>query len=141
MKTKEFARWNQSQRERVIAYLEKEGIASPQIGDWPAFEIAPHFGIWCVESKKQKGKIGWWAFSGDCPTDYVPEDGQCHPRETLGNLVKRWKTHIPHLKAGQQPLEVKFGDGSNIKELGELLEKRIAILEDWLTDDELWAER
>ena len=141
MKAKDLAQWNRSKREQVISYLEKEGIASPQVGDWPAFEMAPHFGIWCVESKKHAGKIGWWVFSGDCPTDYVSEDGQCHPRAALRNLVERWKENVPYMKAGQQPPEVRFGAGSNVKDLGGLLEKRIAILEEWLVDDQLWEDR
>lgn len=141
MNNEEFAQWNRSKREQVISYLEKEGIAATQVGSWPAFEVAPHFGIWCVESKKQKGKIGWWVFGGDCPTDYVSEDGHCHPRAALGNLVTKWKGYIPYMKAGHQPADVKFGDGSNIKELGDLLEARIAIYEEWLADDQMWDDR
>jgi hypothetical protein len=45
------------------------------------------------------------------------------------------------MKAGEPPPNTKFGDGSNIQELGDLLEKRITILEDWLIDDSLWEER
>ncbi len=141
MNDEEFATWNSSRRAQVISYLKAQGISSPQVGDWPAFEVAPYFGIWCVESKKQEGKIGWWAFAGDCPTDYVSEDGQCHPRAALRNLLKSWKECIPYMKAGKQPPDTKFGDGSNIQELGDLLEKRVTILEDWLSDDSLWEER
>jgi hypothetical protein len=141
MNKKELTLWNKSKREQVIAYLESHGIDSPQVGDWPAFEVAPHFGIWCVESKKEKGKIGWWVFGGDCPTDYVSEDGQCHPRAALKNLLERWRDYIPYLKSGRQPPDVKFGHGTDIKELGSLLEKRIGILEEWLADDTLWEER
>jgi len=140
MNDQEFATWNSSRRAQVIAYLEAQGISSPQVGDWPAFEVAPHFGIWCVESKKQKGKIGWWAFAGDFPTDYVSEDGQCHPRAALRNLLKSWGDYIPYMRAGKQPPDTKFGDGSNVQELGDLLEKRVKILEDWLRDDSLWEE-
>jgi Domain of unknown function (DUF4826) len=141
MNDDEFTAWNNSKRAEVISYLQNQGILSPEVGAWPAFEAAPHFGIWCVESKKQKGKIGWWAFAGDCPTDYVSEDGRCHPRAALENLLRRWKEHIPHMKNGLQPPDVKFGDGSNIKELGDLLERRVTILEKWLTDDDLWEDR
>lgn len=137
----EFAAWNRFMRERVISYLEGQGIDSPQVGDWPAFEVAPKFGIWCVESKKQEGKIGWWVFAGDCPTDYVSEDGQCHPRAALANLVKRWRGCIPHMKDGRQPPDINFGDGSNIRELGDLLERRVGILQDWIADDDLWEDR
>ena len=141
MDDKEFAAWNSAKRAQIFSYLEKEGIAAPQIGAWPAFEVAPHFGIWCVESKKQYGKIGWWAFAGDCPTDYVSEEGQCHPRAALRNLLRRWSDHIPHLKNGVQPPEVRFGDGTNIQELGELLERRVAILNEWVEDETLWEDR
>lgn len=68
----DFQNWNAKMRGLAISYLENQGIKSPQIGDWPAFEVAPKFGIWCVESQKVKGKIGWWIFAGDCPIDYVP---------------------------------------------------------------------
>jgi hypothetical protein len=45
------------------------------------------------------------------------------------------------MEAGKQPPNTKFGDGSNIQELGDLLEKRVMILEDWLIDDSLWEDR
>lgn len=141
MNQQEFATWNVMRRAEVIAYLESHGISSPQVGEWPAFEVAPHFGIWCVESQKQKGKIGWWAFAGDCPTDYVSEDGQCHPRAALRSLLKRWKEYIPYMKAGNQPPDTKIGNGANLLELGELLERRIEVLNDWLNDDNLWEQR
>lgn len=141
MNDEEFAAWNSSMRARVFPYLETQGISSPQVGDWPAFEMAPHFGIWCVESKKQKGRIGWWVVAGDCPTDYVSEDGQCHPRAALRNLLRCWKGCVPYMKAGEQPPYAKFGTGANIRELGDLLETRVTILEEWLNDDALWQER
>lgn len=141
MDEQEFATWNNTKRAQIISYLEKQGLSGPEVGAWPAFEIAPHFGIWCIESKKRNGKIGWWAFAGDCPTDYVSEDGQCHPRAALRNLLSRWRDHIPHMKNGLQPPDVRLGDGSNIQKLGDLLERRVAILQEWLEDDTLWENR
>jgi hypothetical protein len=141
MNYEELSEWNSKMRNRAISYLNSQGIDAPNVGECPAFEIAPHFGIWCVESKKQAGKIGWWIFAGDCPTDYVYEKGECHPRSALRDLVTAWKSYIPHMKNGKQPPETTFGDGSNIKELGNLLEKRVNILEDWLDDNDLWENR
>ncbi len=141
MNQDEFKKWNKNKRSCVISYLESQGIDSPDVGNWPAFEVAPHFGIWCVESKKQAGKIGWWAFAGDCPTDYVSENGECHPRSALRTLVSNWKGYIPDMKRGNQPSGTSFGNGSNIQELGNLLSKRVDILEDWLEDDTLWEDR
>ncbi len=78
---------------------------------------------------------------GVCPTDYVSEDGQCHPRAALRSLLKRWKDCIPYMKVGKQPPHTKFGDGSNLQELADLLKKRVVILEEWLSDDSLWEDR
>jgi hypothetical protein len=67
MTDKDFSEWNSKKRAEIFSYLEKEGLSAPEIGDWPAFEVAPCFGIWCIESKRERGKIGWWAFAGDGP--------------------------------------------------------------------------
>lgn len=100
----EFEAWVISQRRHVEEYLSTQGILEPNVGPWPAFEVAPVFAIWAVESKKVAGKIGWWAFSGDCPTDYVAEDGQCHPRSALRRLLERWRTYVSFMKRGARPI-------------------------------------
>ncbi len=141
MNEAELQSWVGKNRKIVFYYLEGQGIENPSVAEWPAFEVAPHFGIWAIESKEVAGKIGWWAFSGDCPTDYVTEDGKCHPRAALQNLLLGWESYIPDMKEGRQPPGVKFGDGSNLKELGDLLEARVEVLRGWLNDDELWEER
>ena len=136
-----FNQWVDEERNRVVKYLAGQGIENPNVGSWPAFDVAPKFAIWAVESKKSPGKIGWWAFSGDCPTDYVLEAGKCHPRHALGLLLDNWKRYYPIMKSGEQPDEMKFGDGNNLKELGELLEKRVELLSEWHNDDALWEDR
>jgi hypothetical protein len=141
MTDEELTAWNIASHQQASSYLESQGIDSPSIGDWPAFEVAPHFGIWCVESKEVEGKIGWWVFVGDCPTDYVSEDGQCHPRAALENLLVRWRAHIPYLRRGEQPPDVNFGDGSDLRDLGDLLERRVSMLEEWRQDDSLWEDQ
>ncbi|WP_309380185.1 DUF4826 family protein [Cerasicoccus frondis] len=141
MTDQEFSKWNSLNRNRCISYLEAQGIDDPQVAPWPAFDMAPNFAIWCVESKKVKGKIGWWVFAGDCPTDYVSENGKCHPREALRDLLKTWDSYIPEMKEGRQPAECKIGNGSNLPDLGDLLEKRVSILRDWLNDNDLWDNR
>eukprot|EP01034_Spumella_vulgaris_P033451 gene33451-41275_t len=106
----EYDDWASQERSRVNAYLEGEGISSPSV-EWPAFDMAPHFAIWAIESKQVPGKVGWWAFSGDCPTDYVSEDGGCHPRNALKLLLNKWTAYVAALKAGVQPEGIRFGAG------------------------------
>lgn len=141
METENIEYWVKSERKKVKEYLEKEGIENPNIGECPAFEVNPYFAIWAIESKKSPEKIGWWAFSGDCPTDYVSEDGKCNPRNALENLINKWKEYVPSLKSGKQPKDVNFGKKSELKEFGKLLEDRIKVLEEWLMNNDIWEER
>ena len=136
----ELERWVEEVRDDVYAYLEGQGIQKPNIDEWPAFEVAPYFSIWAIESQRNPGKIGWWAFSGDCPTDYVSEDGECHPRAALKTLIENWQGYILHMKQGIQPPKTKIGKGENLYELAELLSSRIDILREWEEDDSIWRE-
>lgn len=133
----EYDAWVESERPAVKQYLERQGISSPNI-EWPAFDVPPHFAIWAVESKGAPGNVGWWAFSGDCPTDYVSEDGNSHPRNALKLLLDRWGAYVPELKGGKQPSGIHFGNGTPPKILGDLLQDRVALLTSWLEDEELW---
>jgi hypothetical protein len=139
MSDEEYDSWVSKQRDRVNAYLESQGIPSPDV-QWPAFDVPPHFAIWAVESKKAPGKVGWWAFSGDCPTDYVSEDGNCHPRSALKTLLDRWTRHASDWGAGRQAEGVRIGSGSNSQADGELLARRVAVLRGWHEDDKLWED-
>jgi len=136
----EYEDWVRRERARVEEYLTTQGIPNPGVGPWPAFDVAPYFAIWAVESKKVAGKIGWWAFSGDCPTDYISEDGQCHPRSALRRLLETWREAFPYLKRGEQPPSVRFGK-HGLEKLGDLLERRVGILSKWVADDDLWEDR
>ena len=137
----EFDEWVSQQRTYVEEYLRAQGIAEPKVGPWPAFEVAPVFAMWAVESEKVAGEISWWAFSGDCPTDYVSEDGQCHPRKALQRLIDQWRGYVSFMKNGQQPPAASFGEGPSLRDLDDLLQKRIEILADWVLDDSFWEER
>lgn len=132
--------WVEQQRKDVEAYLAVQGIEAPNVGEWPAFKAAPYFAIWVVESKKTQGKVGWWAFSGDCPTDYVSERGECHPRAALGTLLENWRNYIPQMRAGRTPPGIVIASESDLPRLADLLESRVRMLQKWHRDDGLWDE-
>ena len=83
--------WCGTQRQQVLAYLSSEGFESPNVGDWPAWHVAPVISVWAVESVELPGSIGWWAVSGDCPTDYTVCSGERHPRQALRDIGNRWQ--------------------------------------------------
>ncbi len=102
MKDSDYRQWNEKSRKVAVFYLINEGVTNPSVGDWPSFDVAPHFGIWCVESQQIQGRIGWWVFVGDCPTDYVPEQGNvghsgifCKPSPCYGLLSEKILSPFP----------------------------------------------
>ncbi len=137
----EFENWVTQERERVVQYLKDQNVTHNGVGEWPAFDVAPYFAIWAIQSKRAIGQVGWWAFSGDIPTDYISSQNSPDPRKALGTLLETWQAHIPYLKSGKNPPAIKMGTGDEErKELGDLLEKRVTILKKCYEDDAIWAE-
>ena len=64
-------RWCYEQQRKVADYLRSQGLNHGRIGEWPAWHIDPFVSIWAIESLDWPGWIGWWAISGDLPTDYI----------------------------------------------------------------------
>ena len=105
--------WVTAQRARVEDYLRAQSLANSQVAEWPAFDVAPHFGIWAVESASEPNAIGWWVFSGDIPSDYISGRGIPDPRAALGAIIRAWNDYIPFLDRGEQPPNTRLGRGSN----------------------------
>src|SRR5688572_31851449 len=63
--------WCETARSQVARYLETQSVSHGQIGEWPAWHVAPYVSIWAVESQARPGWVGWWVICGDLPTDYV----------------------------------------------------------------------
>jgi len=38
--------WCNNGRDRVIAYLKKEGLSHGKVGDWPAWHLPPYVAVW-----------------------------------------------------------------------------------------------
>jgi hypothetical protein len=83
--------WIASQRKVVQEYLEREGVDHLGVGEYPAFHLHPYVAVWAVQSKKAPGWVGWWAISGDLPTDYVSRGKIAHPREALRAFAHHWR--------------------------------------------------
>ena len=79
-------RWCAQQRRTVLAYLDRQGIADPNVGECPAWHLAPIIAVWAVESTNRPDWVGWWAISGDLPTDYTTCREERHPRQALRDI-------------------------------------------------------
>ncbi len=96
--------WCMERRAQVIEYLNREKVIHGEVGEWPAWHVAPYVSIWAIESKKSPGWVGWWAICGDLPTDYVSAKSVKHPREALNAFGESWK---------KQSLLMSKGKGSS----------------------------
>ena len=115
-------RWEAEQRTTVVSYLDDEGIARAEVGGEPAWAVYPYISLWAVESLKSPGWVGWWAISGDLPTDYCSADGIRDPRSAVRRIAERWNASLE-----QQPSDIR-----------PLLASRVRLLLQWVEDRDIW---
>jgi len=128
--------WCAAQRLQVAEYLQREGVIHGEIGDWPAWHIAPYVSVWAIESVKAAGSVGWWALCGDLPTDYCSAEDCRHPRLAMQKIAEEWHDAVQTSKPGDATL----GDTSLPISLAPLLEKRAELLLRWVRDDSVWPD-
>ena len=130
--------WIAEQRKRVVEFLRIEEVDHLGVGDCPAFHVHPCLALWAVQSKKASGTIGWWAISGDVPTDYISGVGCAHPREALREFSRYWHEVAEYMLRGERHSSVTIGKSDRWPELGNLLRTRAEILHEWASDGQIW---
>ncbi len=130
--------WVDARRIEVSKYLASQNVIHGEIGDWPAWHVAPITSIWAIESKMAAGSVGWWAICGDHPTDYVSAKGIKHPRAALRSFCIRWEELGSHMQNDKAHPTVKIGNRADWSELAQLLLPRIEMFQNWATDDTVW---
>jgi hypothetical protein len=129
--------WCAEQRAEVTAYLARQtGLTHGAIGEWPAGYLAPYLSIWAVESLRAPGEVGWWAISGDLPTDYCSSAEAPDPRTALRHFAQSWTAALSEMKSE----DTTIGETGLPAELADLLRSRAEFLLDWANDDEAWEE-
>ena len=136
-------KWCEEQRKTVSAYLKKQGVKHGQIGEWPAWHVAPYVSIWAIESFKKRMWIGRWVICGDLPTDYISSsdiEPPQHPRKALNVIASNWLRYVEDWKKGKEQKECHIGGSGSFAELAPLLTQRAKLLREWAEDDSLWEE-
>jgi Domain of unknown function (DUF4826) len=67
----EEAAWAAEQRNVVIEYLQRQGVDHLGVSAEPRWRLSRYVAVWAVRSKTNPNAVGWWAISGDLPTDYM----------------------------------------------------------------------
>jgi hypothetical protein len=128
--------WCAARRDDVVQYLLNLRLDHGAVGDVPAWFVAPHIAIWAVESLRSPGWVGWWAISGDLPTDYCSAQDCRHPRLAMRRFADGWTAAIEQTK----PEDATIGETGLPVSLLSLLKARADLLFKFSADDDLWAE-
>jgi hypothetical protein len=132
--------WCTAARAEVTSYLAIEGVDHGEVGQRPAWHVAPVVSVWAIESRARPGHVGWWVLYGDLPTDYVSGAEIDHPREAIRSIAQRWQAHSTTKKFGGAIADTHYGDGPLSEELAPLLQSRARTLSNWADDDKFWNE-
>jgi hypothetical protein len=88
----EEAAWVAAERQRVIEYLADQGVEHAGVSAAPRWFVSPYLAIWAARSRAKPDFVGWWAISGDVPTDYMTcrDDGKRDGSLILPPWDLRW---------------------------------------------------
>jgi len=131
--------WIREQREALLEYLAREQVSHLGVPEKPEWLLAAYVAIWSVGSKKRPGAVGWWAISGDVPTDYVSSSEIRDARVAMRVLSRRWSKAAKQMAAGEGPDEFQIGTVDSWPELGPLLAARAKLLSEWAAADDMWS--
>lgn len=131
-------RWITEQRKEVIDYLNGEGVCHGGIPDEPDWFFVPYLAIWRVMSLKAPGIAGWWAISGDVPTDYISSRCIADPRSAMSKFSENWFELSQYMIQGLPHPDVRIGTRDKWPELGDLLSRRANLLAEFAGDGEIW---
>lgn len=126
----EDAAWVAKQRQTVIDYLASQRCEHNGVSLEPRWFVSPYIAVWAVRSKANPDAVGWWAISGDLPTDYL--SAAAHLRSSGDVLIAfagQWRTAAERMKDGEQLDDYTVGDPARAKELAPLLKNRADLLQ------------
>lgn len=133
-------RWCAEQRAQIEVYLKEQIVDHGEVGEWPAWHVAPYIAVWAIESKVKSGRVGWWAISGDVPTDYISAEKVKHPREAMRMFAEVWAEVSGFILRGESHPTAKIGRQEDWPVLGDLLKRRSELLVQFAEDDSVWEE-
>ena len=125
--------WFAEQKAKVEDYLESEGLVGYRVPQIPAWHVSPYVAIWAIESLAVPGNVGWWAISGDLPSDYCSSSSARNPRQAAKHFSETW------LEAVRDPREDgSLGTTGISAELRDMMASRAQTLANFAAEDEIW---
>src|SRR6185369_5787854 len=106
----------------------------------PAWHVPPYLAVWAIESNINPGWVGWWAISGDLPTDYISAEKVKHPREAIRTFAAVWAEVAGYMLRGEPHPAIKIGNPEDWPVLGDLLKRRWELLAQFAEDESIWED-
>jgi Domain of unknown function (DUF4826) len=128
IKDKEDSEWVNRQREIVSYYLEKQRCEHNGVSLEPRWFLRPYIAVWAVRSKRNPDQVGWWAISGDLPTDYITASNEKSTGDVLISFAQEWRPLAENMAKGESLPDYHIGDSSEASSLAPLLLKRAEFL-------------
>ena len=129
--------WAGKQREVIQAYLQSQGCDHAGVSLEPRWFLSPYLAIWAIRSKANPDAVGWWAISGDVPTDYMTAAQDIRSAaDVLAAFGRQWSQSAESMSRGEH---VGIGKPENVRELAPLLRIRAGMLQklsDQVRDEE-----
>jgi hypothetical protein len=126
--------WVATQRARVIEYLSSQRCEHAGVSLEPRWFLTPYLAIWAVRSQAEPGCIGWWAISGDVPTDYLACTSERDNADVLLSFSRVWHSVAAYMAEGQWAPNHEIGPPGQQRELAPLLIRRAEMLEELARD-------
>jgi hypothetical protein len=124
----EDAAWAADQRKTVEAYLWTQGCDHAGVSLEPRWYLSPYLAVWAVRSKVNPDMVGWWAISGDVPTDYMTATRELRSTaDVLAAFGAQWSRAAEAMSRGEY---VGIGKPENTTELAQLLRTRATMLQE-----------
>src|SRR5687768_5961712 len=131
----EEAAWVARQRQIVVDYLASQRCEHNGVSLEPRWSVSPYVAVWAVRSKANPDAVGWWAISGDLPTDYMTAAAHLRTHgDVLLAFAKQWREAAERMKNGEHLDAYVVGDPSRAMELAPLLQTRAELLQDFGED-------
>ena len=124
----EDAAWAAEQRKLVEAYLQAQHCDHAGVSLEPRWYLSPYLAVWAVRSKANPDLVGWWAISGDVPTDYMTATGGFRSAaDVLAAFGASWARAAEAMSRGEY---AGFGKPHQTAELAPLLRTRATTLQE-----------
>jgi hypothetical protein len=132
--------WCDEQEENIMRYLKAESVSvagEPEI----VWALPPYVSLWTLTADGTQETM--WVISGDLPTDRITDSGLADARAAAGAFGRRWSEVAEYMLQGKTHPSIQIGnpdDPGSLTELGDLLQRRAALLQKWAKDDSVWED-